>query len=64
MEFLNFILGLLPILWLAVALTALKMPAYKACPIALVIAIVLALAKWQDSAVSVATGALDRKSVV
>lgn len=59
MEFLNFILGLLPILWLAVALTALKMPAYKACPIALVIAIVLALAKWQDSAVSVATGALD-----
>lgn len=59
MQFLEFILGLLPIIWLAIALTALKMPAYKACPIALVIAIVLALAKWQDSVSSVVTGGLD-----
>ena len=39
-----FIEGLAPILWLIVALSVLKLPAWKACPIALVIAFLVA---WQ-----------------
>ena len=39
-----FIQGLAPILWLIVALSVLKLPAWKACPVALVIAFVIA---WQ-----------------
>ncbi|MBR1646293.1 MAG: lactate permease LctP family transporter [Selenomonadaceae bacterium] len=39
-----FIQGLAPILWLIVALSVLKMPAWKACPVALVIAFVIS---WQ-----------------
>lgn len=39
-----FIQGLSPILWLLVALSILKLPAWKACPVALIIAFVVA---WQ-----------------
>ncbi len=39
-----FIEGLSPILWLILALSILKLPAWKACPIALIIAFVVA---WQ-----------------
>ena len=39
-----FIEGLAPILWLIVALSVLKLPAWKACPVALVIAFIIA---WQ-----------------
>lgn len=39
-----FIEGLSPILWLIVALSVLKLPAWKACPVALIIAFVVA---WQ-----------------
>ncbi len=39
-----FIEGLSPILWLIVALSVLKLPAWKACPVALVIAFLVA---WQ-----------------
>ena len=39
-----FIEGLAPILWLIVALSILKMPAWKACPVALIISFVIA---WQ-----------------
>ncbi|MFT4006870.1 MAG: L-lactate permease [Lacrimispora sp.] len=42
-----FILALLPIIWLIVALTALKIPGFKACSIALVIAYVLAVFVWK-----------------
>lgn len=57
--FLRFILALLPIIWLAVALSVLKLPAYKVCPIALVITIVLALFYWQSPAMEVVTGGLE-----
>ncbi len=40
---LSFILAILPILWLIVALTALKIPGFKACVIGLVIAFALAV---------------------
>lgn len=39
-----FIQGLSPILWLIIALSVLKLPAWKACPVALVIAFLVA---WQ-----------------
>lgn len=44
---LSFILALLPILWLIIALTALKIPGFKACSIALLIAYVLAVFVWK-----------------
>ncbi len=55
-----FILALLPIIWLIVALTALKIPGFKACTIALVIAYVLAVFVWKmpllDSITAVGEG--------
>ena len=44
---LEFILALLPIIWLIIALTALKMPGFKACVVALAIAYVLAVLGWK-----------------
>jgi lactate permease len=59
--FFTFILALLPILWLVVALTALKIPGYKACSTALILAFGLAVLKWRmplpDSATAIAEGA-------
>lgn len=56
-----FVLALLPIVWLIVALTALKIPGFKACSIALVIAFVLGVGVWkmplQDSATAIMEGA-------
>lgn len=56
-----FVLALLPIIWLIIALTALKIPGFKACSIALVIAYVLAVAVWKmpllDSVTAIAEGA-------
>lgn len=43
----KFVLALLPIIWLIVALTALKIPGFKACTIALGIAYVLAVFVWK-----------------
>lgn len=58
---LAFVLALLPIIWLIIALTALKMPGFKACVIALVIAYVLAVFVWKmpltDSITAVLEGA-------
>lgn len=58
---LAFVLALLPIMWLIVALTALKIPGFKACTIALVIAYVLAVFVWKmpflGSLTAVAEGA-------
>ena len=42
-----FLLALSPILWLMTALSLLKLPAFKACPIALAIAVVLSLTYWK-----------------
>ena len=43
-ELMLFFIALSPILWLVLALSILKMPGYKACPIALVIALLAAVA--------------------
>ena len=53
------VLTLLPIMWLVVALTALKLPGHRACLAALVIAVVLALTLWQMPVVDCATSALE-----
>ena len=44
---LKFLLAMLPIIWLMIALSVLKMPGFKACGIAAVIAAVLAAAYWR-----------------
>jgi lactate permease len=58
---LGFILALLPIIWLIIALTVLKIPGFKACAIALVIAYGLAVFVWKmpllGSVTAVAEGA-------
>lgn len=53
------ILALLPILWLIVALTGLKMAGHKACLGALAVAVVLALAFWKMPVLDCATSALE-----
>lgn len=53
------IVALVPILWLIVALTVLKMPGHKACLSALVITIVLALTLWHMPGQDCATSALE-----
>ena len=55
---LKFVLAMLPIIWLIAALSGLKMPGHKACLIALVITIVLALGYWKLSLICVMTAAL------
>ena len=55
----SFVLALLPIIWLAVALSVLKMPAHKACPIALAIAAALAIGAWRLPALWAATAVLE-----
>ncbi len=57
--FVNFILAMLPIIWLIIALCGIKMTGYKACIIALVIAAAEALFLWKQEAVDVATGGLE-----
>lgn len=52
-------LTLLPIVWLILALTILKIPGHKACLVALAIAAVLALTLWQMPAIDCATSALE-----
>lgn len=42
----NFLLAMLPIIWLMVALSILKMPGYRACAISTVIAVILAPIYW------------------
>lgn len=56
---LSFALALLPILWLIVALTVLKMPSHWACLISLGVAVVLAALWWQLAPALVATAALE-----
>lgn len=58
-EIVLFFLALSPIIWLIVSLSGLKMPGYKACPIALVLSIFLALLVWKQSAVNTFTAALE-----
>ena len=53
------VLSLLPIIWLIVALTGLKMAGHKACVGALIITIVESLFLWKMPAVDCATSALE-----
>ncbi len=59
MLFLQFILGLVPIIWLIVALTGIKMPGYKACSIAIVIAAAVAIFYKHMRPVDAATAILE-----
>lgn len=59
MLFLKFLLAILPIIWLIVALGKLKMPGHKACSIALVIAVILAIGFWKLNAVYTASAVLE-----
>ena len=57
--FLKFILALLPIIWLIVAMSILKWPGYRACFMALVVTIVIAIFGWKLSIINTATAALE-----
>ena len=57
--FLKFILALLPIIWLIVAMSILKWPGYRACFMALVVTIVIAVIGWKLSIINTATAALE-----
>ncbi|MGN1276473.1 MAG: L-lactate permease [Floccifex sp.] len=59
MEFMYFLLGLLPIIWLIIALIVLKMPTYKAAMGSLIVAIVLAMLVWRLPAMNVLTATLE-----
>lgn len=54
-----FIQGLAPILWLIVALSVLKLPAWKACPVALIIAFIMANQFFDMQLQDVITGTLE-----
>lgn len=56
---LAFVLALLPIIWLIVALTILKIPGFKACAVALVIAYVLAVFVWKMPLLNSVTAVLE-----
>ena len=53
------ILALLPILWLIVGLAILKVPAWKACLIAVVISYIVAVGPFAKYAGVMASGALE-----
>ena len=59
MKLIAFVLAMLPILWLMLALGVLKKPAFKACPIALVVAVLLALTYWKMPVKDCVTGGLE-----
>ena len=59
MTILTFITALLPIIWLAVALSVLKMPAHRACLVALVLACTLAVGAWKLPALWAGTAVLE-----
>lgn len=59
MLFLKFLLAILPIIWLIVALSKLKMPGHKACSIALVLTVILAVGFWKLNVVYTASAVLE-----
>ena len=54
-----FIQGLAPILWLIVALSVLKLPAWKACPVALIISFIIANQFFDMALTDVITGTIE-----
>ena len=59
MLFLKFLIAILPIIWLIVALSKLKMPAFKACLITLALALALAVSFWKLNAVYAASAVFE-----
>jgi lactate permease len=59
MLFFKFLMAILPIIWLIIALSGLKMPGYKACSIALVLTMFLAIFFWKLSVVYTVTGVFE-----
>ena len=59
MLFLKFLLSILPIIWLIVALSGLKMQGFKVCTILLVITMFLATFLWKLNFSSTMTGVLE-----
>ena len=57
--FIHFLLAMLPIIWLIIALSGLKMAGHVACPIALIITAVEALFLWKQKVIDVLTGGLE-----
>lgn len=55
----KFLLAMLPIIWLVAALSGLKMAGHKACLIALLLTMVLAVGYWKLNAACTATAALE-----
>ncbi|MFT8348792.1 L-lactate permease [Clostridium saccharoperbutylacetonicum] len=59
MLFFKFLMSILPIIWLIIALSGLKMPGYKACSIALVLAMLLAIFFFKLDVTYTMTGVLE-----
>ncbi len=59
MLILNFVLALLPILWLIISLAGLKMAGHKACVIAVVITVLLAVFYWRLNPIWTLSAALE-----
>lgn len=59
MLLLKFVLAMLPIIWLIAALSGLKMAGHKACVIALVVTMALAIGYWRLNVLCTATAALE-----
>ena len=59
MLFVKFILAMIPIIWLIIALSVLKIAGHKACLIALAITAVLSVGYWKLSVINTVTGALE-----
>ena len=57
--FIHFLLAMLPIIWLIIALSGLKMAGHVACPIALIITVIEALFLWKQKIIDVLTGGLE-----
>lgn len=55
----EFVLSVLPILWLIVALCILKMPGYKACGITCLLTVLIAIFKFQMGIMEVGTAVLE-----
>ena len=59
MSILKLVLGLVPIIWLIIALSGLKMPGFKACPLAIIFAAAVALIYKKMAPVHVATAIVE-----
>ena len=57
--FIHFLLAMLPIIWLIIALSGLKMAGHVACPVALIITVIEALFLWKQKIIDVLTGGLE-----